>query len=123
MAELTEKAVRRNVNVTLEETQSLVGRFFPCPLCGIGLIIKLSKTQKPYCVCDDCGVQVFVRGKPGIKRFREILSRDNLVSRKESESGGSLRAYNRLEQLRSQRKQSGTKTRRHFSGRRFRQRH
>jgi hypothetical protein len=71
----------------------------------IGLTVKLSKTQKPYCVRNDCGVQFFVRGKPGIKHFREILFREHLVSGKESESGSSLTAHNRLEQLRSQRKE------------------
>jgi predicted RNA-binding Zn-ribbon protein involved in translation (DUF1610 family) len=109
MAELDPGSAIDNVNVTLKETLPLAGRSFPCPLCGVGLIVKLAKTKKPYCVCNDCGVQVFVRGKPGIKRFRDILSRDNLVSGKESESGSSLTAYNRLEQLRLQRKELESK--------------
>jgi hypothetical protein len=109
MAELDSGSAIDNVNVTLKETLPLAGRSFPCPLCGVGLIIKLAKTKKPYCVCNDCGVQIFVRGKAGIKRFREVLSRERLISGKESECGNSLTAYNRLEQLRLQRKELESK--------------
>jgi hypothetical protein len=104
MAKLDLEFAIDNVNVMLRETLPLAGRTFPCPLCGVGLTVKLSKTKKPYCVCNDCGVQVFVRGKVGIKRFREVLSREHLIAGKESDCGTSLTAYNRLEQLRLQKK-------------------
>jgi predicted RNA-binding Zn-ribbon protein involved in translation (DUF1610 family) len=105
MAELERRSAIDNVNVTLKETLPVDGRSFPCPVCGVGLIVKLAKTKKPYCTCDDCGIQVFIRGKTGIKRFREVLSRGKFISGKESECGSSLTAYNRLEQLRLQKKE------------------
>ena len=43
----------------------------PCFLCGNGLEIKMSKRDKPYLICDWCGVQTFIRGKRGIKAFNE----------------------------------------------------
>ncbi len=46
-------------------------KVFPCPLCQKGLEIKVSKKQKPYCVCIECGVQLFVRGKEGINRLEK----------------------------------------------------
>lgn len=44
-------------------------KVFPCPLCQKELEIKISKKQKPYCVCIDCGIQLFIRGKEGISRL------------------------------------------------------
>ena len=44
---------------------------FPCPVCKRDLDIRVSKKQKPYCVCHDCQVQLFVRGKRGISRFEK----------------------------------------------------
>jgi hypothetical protein len=43
----------------------------PCFLCGNGLEVKMSKREKPYLICDWCGVQTFIRGKRGIKSFNE----------------------------------------------------
>jgi hypothetical protein len=43
----------------------------PCFLCGNGLEVKMSKRDKPYLICDWCGVQTFIRGKRGIKSFNE----------------------------------------------------
>lgn len=48
---------------------------FPCPLCTIGLEVRESKKEKPYVVCDSCGVQLFVRLPQGISRFRELISK------------------------------------------------
>jgi len=31
----------------------------------------MSKREKPYLICDWCGVQTFIRGKRGIKSFNE----------------------------------------------------
>lgn len=44
---------------------------FPCPLCKKNLDIRISKKQKPYCVCRDCEIQLFIRGKSGISRLEE----------------------------------------------------
>jgi hypothetical protein len=35
--------------------------------------VENSKKGKPYCTCNDCGVQLFVRGKKGIAIFRSLL--------------------------------------------------
>jgi hypothetical protein len=31
------------------------------------LKLKVAKNLKPYFVCNDCGIQIFIRGKQGIK--------------------------------------------------------
>ena len=48
-------------------------RLFPCPLCAEGLEIRESKKGKPYVVCYGCGVQIFVRTEPGIRRLSELV--------------------------------------------------
>jgi DNA-directed RNA polymerase subunit RPC12/RpoP len=45
----------------------------PCFLCHKELDLRISKTEKPYFVCEDCGIQIFVRGKKGIKRLEQSL--------------------------------------------------
>ena len=46
----------------------------PCFLCGRKLEKRSTKTNgKPYFVCDACGIQVFVRGKHGIKGLNELF--------------------------------------------------
>lgn len=40
---------------------------FDCFLCNRSVDIRLSKKGRPYFICDDCGIQVFVRGDKGIK--------------------------------------------------------
>ena len=47
---------------------------FPCPLCGRGLDIRQTKKQKPYVICDPCGMQLFVRTKTGMNRFEQLIS-------------------------------------------------
>ena len=49
-------------------------RLFPCPVCGQGLVVKETKKDKPYMVCDPCGMQLFVRNATGIARFERLLS-------------------------------------------------
>jgi len=62
-----------NVNVMLGnqnlETESLSGKLFPCPVCGIALDIRNSRKQEPCCVCNSCRIQLFFRGKTGIGRL------------------------------------------------------
>jgi DNA-directed RNA polymerase subunit RPC12/RpoP len=77
---------------------------FPCLLCGTGLEIRLSRKEKPYCVCNSCGIQVFFRGKTGIKRLREILEAKILIVGRESETDKALVLYNHIQQLRGRRK-------------------
>jgi hypothetical protein len=50
-----------------------VAYFFPCPVCSGLRPVRQTKTAKPYLRCDPCGVQLFVRGDEGIKRFRAAV--------------------------------------------------
>ena len=52
------------------EAQPIIG----CFLCGRELPVKLTKTGKPYFICDACGVQTFVRRQEGIARLLEKVS-------------------------------------------------
>jgi hypothetical protein len=106
MGQLKRNQTQGNVNVTLGASRApiseLTGKEFPCPLCGEGLPILLSKRNKPYFTCNRCGVQTFVRGKTGISRLHEMAVAGILVSgRKEGASYG-IRLYNRLEGLKLQ---------------------
>jgi hypothetical protein len=42
-------------------------------LCQRPLEVRMSKKTKPYLVCDDCGIQVFVRFEKGMKRLEKLL--------------------------------------------------
>ncbi len=49
-------------------------QLFPCPLCGRGLDVRETKKNKPYVVCDPCGLQLFVRNKTGMSKFEQLVS-------------------------------------------------
>ena len=76
MSEPSPESQRANVNVMLARPDSALPRTFPCPLCGSRLDVRESRAKKPYCVCNGCGVQVFIRGKTGIARLSEFLARE-----------------------------------------------
>ncbi len=42
---------------------------FPCPICGDLKEILPDKNDHPYLICNSCGLQCFIRGNSGIKRF------------------------------------------------------
>ncbi len=46
---------------------------FPCPLCNQNLDVRLSKKNKPYVICDYCGLQMFIRKHEGIERFKDMV--------------------------------------------------
>jgi DNA-directed RNA polymerase subunit RPC12/RpoP len=98
-----------NVNVTLGQPESVLGgiesKEFPCPLCGAGLPILASKRQKPYCTCNLCGVQIFVRGKVGIARLKEMADAGILISGKKESASHAINLLNRLEQLKLQKEE------------------
>jgi chaperonin cofactor prefoldin len=48
--------------------------FLPCLLCGKQLQKRADKHNKPYFVCDACGIQFFVRGKQGIERLDKLTN-------------------------------------------------
>jgi ssDNA-binding Zn-finger/Zn-ribbon topoisomerase 1 len=47
----------------------------PCPTCHRELEHRMSKKQKPYFVCDFCGVQIFFRLQEGIERLEASLTK------------------------------------------------
>ena len=98
--------VKSNVNVTLDRGDTppeiLIGKQFPCPTCGLALSIRIARTGKPYCVCIECGNQIFFRGKAGITRLIEIVKSGRLISQNRSAVESPVTIFNRLVQLRSQ---------------------
>ena len=85
------------------EISDFVGKPFPCPVCNMGLRIKISRKQKPYCMCLECGIQIFFRGQAGIQRLYEIIRSEEAVA---AEFNGPARAiflYNHLQGLKRQR--------------------
>ena len=76
---------------------------FPCPLCTIGLEVRESKKDKPYVVCDSCGVQLFVRLPHGISRFRELIA-----------NAGQRNIWQTVEELKKQYRKTGPECGREF---------
>jgi len=92
-----------NVTLTLDSLEAalteILGNEFPCPLCGAGLPIRFSKRRKPYCTCNDCGIQLFVRGRVGITRLYKLVRQGILISSEGESAGHAATLLNRLEQL------------------------
>ena len=113
MNETNHKTDRPNVNVTLKDRDpvaaSFVSKQFPCPVCGTGLEMKLSCKQKPYCVCESCGIQIFIRGKRGILRLREIFRSQALITAEGSKADLAVILFNRIQQLKEQKRQLQSK--------------
>jgi len=65
-------------NVTLEKQGKEEKSYSPCPICGEMLLVEIPKNQKPYCTCNECGIQLFIRGKSGIDRFKNLLGKAGL---------------------------------------------
>ena len=107
MGKLTEGS-RDNVNVTLGKPNtaqdSLLGETMPCQLCGGGLDIRLSKHGKPYVTCSDCGTQLFIRRKTGIKRLQGLLNSQVLIAGGGAKGDSPIALFNRLVQLRTQKR-------------------
>lgn len=103
----------RKRNVTYAEVQQAAeevqGKALPCPVCGTALPVRLSVKQKPYCVCNDCGIQVFFRGKVGIQRLQRILESAEPVTEDFSKGTVVVALYNRLEELRKQKEELAAK--------------
>lgn len=109
MGQLGPKQRSSNVNVTLSwpdwPLRILNDKEFPCPLCGAGLPILKSKRNKPYCTCNDCGLQIFVRGKKGISRLETMAEQGILISATEESAAHGISLLNRLEQLKLQKQE------------------
>jgi hypothetical protein len=97
-----------NVNVTLAPTgpqQSLLlGKQFPCCVCGMSVEIRFTrkKNPKPYTTCLACGIQTFFRGKVAIQRLTEIVKSGLFIAGKGSRTESAVILFNRIQQLRAQ---------------------
>ena len=61
-------------NNTAEQSHEAITGQIHCPVCNTPLELKESKKLKPYCLCLECGIQIFIRGKIGISRLRKLLA-------------------------------------------------
>ena len=95
-----------NVNITLAHPNApagkLLGKEFPCPLCGSSMPIRITRKGKPYCHCDFCLLQLFFRGKASILRLQQIIDSGILVCGKDSATDLALTLYNRIQLLKTQ---------------------
>jgi hypothetical protein len=85
------------------ETADFAGKPFPCPVCNMGLRLKISRKEKPYCMCLDCGIQIFFRGLAGIKRLHKIIRSEEAVAAEFNGPARAVSLYNRLQGLKRQR--------------------
>jgi hypothetical protein len=46
----------------------------PCFLCSQELRQRKDKNEKPYFICDPCGLQIFVRGRQGIEHLAQLIA-------------------------------------------------
>jgi DNA-directed RNA polymerase subunit RPC12/RpoP len=46
----------------------------PCLLCSQELGQRKDKNNKPYFICDPCGMQIFVRGRQGIENLAQLIA-------------------------------------------------
>lgn len=105
MGELESKQSQPNVNVTLDrqvQDNPFAGKVFPCCICSANLDIRLSKRGKPYCTCVQCGIQIFFRGKSGIRRLTEILNLNSFACGTALETAPAIILYRRIAQMRAQ---------------------
>jgi DNA-directed RNA polymerase subunit RPC12/RpoP len=47
--------------------------FLPCVLCSRKLEMRMDKHHKPYFVCNQCGIQLFIRRQNGIVLLGKVL--------------------------------------------------
>ena len=88
-------------NVTCD-TQDFLGKPFSCPLCNVELRLKISCKQKPYCMCLECGIQIFFRGLVGIARLQEMIQSEEAVVLEFSGPARAISLYRRLQHLKRQ---------------------
>lgn len=90
-----------------QETEKQELEFFPCFLCGELLEIKTSIRNKPYFICDSCGVQAFIRREKGIERLEYLISENNFDPEKNNKKTPEkiLLWINQLEKLQAKLKE------------------
>lgn len=48
-----------------------------CPVCFKLLLVKYSNRNKPYLICNECGMQLFIRGEKARKLFaKQVITGD-----------------------------------------------
>jgi predicted RNA-binding Zn-ribbon protein involved in translation (DUF1610 family) len=83
---------------------------FPCPVCGEPRNVKPSKRGKPYIVCDECGVQLFIRNPKGISRFNDLVESGRAVGTAPAGKGRrAVEIFNEIERLKAKRKEISNK--------------
>jgi len=86
------------------ETADFAGKPFPCPVCNMELRLKISRKQKPYCMCLECGIQIFFRGQAGIDRLHKMIRWEEAVVVEFSGPARAISLYNRLQHLKRPKK-------------------
>ena len=84
------------------ETSAFVGKCLPCPVCNAALRLKMSQKEKPYCMCLDCGIQIFFRGQAGIARLHKMIEWEEAVAAEFNGPARAVSLYNRLQELKRQ---------------------
>src|SRR5437867_2116621 len=84
------------------ETADFAGKPFPCPVCNVSLRLKISSKQKPYCMCLECGIQIFFRGQAGIQRLWKMIRSEEAVAAEFNGPARAISLYNRLQGLKRQ---------------------
>ena len=84
------------------ESSGFGGKPFPCPVCNMTLRLKTSRKQKPYCMCLECGIQIFFRGQEGIERLWKIICSEEAVAAEFDGPARAVSLYNRLQGLKRQ---------------------
>jgi hypothetical protein len=69
----------------------------------MSLRLKISNKQKPYCMCLDCGIQIFFRGQEGIKRLYQMIRSEEAVAAEFNGPARAVSLFNRLQGLKRQR--------------------
>jgi hypothetical protein len=106
-----DRTSQNNVHVTLEPSGAqrgpLSGKKYPCCICGNGLAIRFTRkvNSKPYTICLSCGIQTFFRGQIGIRRLTELVESNILITGDGSKTELAVILFNRIQQLRTQKKQ------------------
>ena len=99
-----ETEVKERAQHNVMETADFEGKPFPCPVCNMGLRLKISRKGKPYCMCLECGIQIFFRGQAGISRLQKLIRAEEAVAAEFPGPARAINLYNRLEDLKRQRK-------------------
>ena len=77
----------------------------------MGLRLKISRKEKPYCMCLDCGIQIFFRGQAGINRLRQMIRSEEAVAAEFNGPARAISLYNRLQGLKRQKEHLNEKGR------------